>query len=230
MRVSVRPDAVFVQSLFPIIHFVQVLPIVGNTLPHVMNGYPCRFKVCITEKISKVASVGDTVKPQTAYSRDELKLFMLPEKEGSKLPSDNMSMIDRVTHISALGGTFDKGEIVAQYDITPDKWFFECHFPGDPVMPGCLGLDALWQLSGFYLSWAGYTGKGRALGCGNVKFFGEILPTTKMVEYRVNVRRIINKDLAMIITDGEVHADGKHIYSAEKLRVALLPQHNGSLS
>lgn len=170
------------------------------------------------------------MKTQTAFSRDELQLFMLPEKEGSKLPSENMSMIDRVSHISELGGAFGKGEIVAQYDIHPEKWFFSCHFPGDPVMPGCLGLDALWQLSGFYLSWAGYTGKGRALGCGNVKFFGEILPTTKMVEYRVNVRRIINKDLAMIITDGEVHADGKHIYSAEKLRVALLPQHNGSLS
>lgn len=170
------------------------------------------------------------MKAQSSYSKEDLKLFMDPLSTGSKLPSDNMSMIDRITHISDQGGNFGKGEIVSQFDIHPEKWFFECHFPGDPVMPGCLGLDALWQLSGFYLSWAGYTGKGRALGCGNVKFFGEILPHTKLVEYRVHVRRIISKDLTMIISDGDVYADGKHIYTAEKLRVALLPRDGGSLS
>jgi len=164
---------------------------------------------------------------QNTYSQNDLLEFMCPDKPGAKLPSENMSMIDQVLEINTDGGRYSKGEVIAEFKINPDKWFFSCHFPGDPVMPGCLGLDALWQLSGFYLSWAGYQGKGRALGSDKVKFFGEILPNTEVVKYHVHVRRLIRKGLSMIVADGEVFADGKHIYTAEKLRVALLAPDQG---
>ena len=168
------------------------------------------------------------MKSQSAYSIEELQEnFMQADKDGPKLPSENMAMFDKITHIDDCSGNFNKGLITAEFAISPDRWFFDCHFPGDPVMPGCLGLDALWQLSGFFLSWVGHLGKGRALGCDRVKFFGEILPDTKVVEYKIHIRRIIKKEMAMVISDGEVYADGKHIYSAEKLRVALLPVNKG---
>jgi 3-hydroxyacyl-[acyl-carrier protein] dehydratase/trans-2-decenoyl-[acyl-carrier protein] isomerase len=139
----------------------------------------------------------------------------------ARLPLPNMLMMDRITKISDEGGEYGKGVIIAELDITPDLWFFDCHFKTDPVMPGCLGVDAMWQLAGFYLSWDGSAGKGRALGSGEIKFFGQVLPTAKKVTYRIDVKRIIKRGLSMIIADGSVSVDGKEIYTAKKLKVGL---------
>lgn len=139
----------------------------------------------------------------------------------AQLPLPNMLMLDRISHISAQGGEFGKGEIVAELDITPDLWFFDCHFPGDPVMPGCLGLDAMWQLVGFFLGWKGNPGRGRALGSGEVKFTGQILPDATKVTYHINLKRVIERKLVMGIADGRVSVDGKDIYFAKDLRVGL---------
>ncbi len=139
----------------------------------------------------------------------------------ARLPLPNMLMMDRIVKISDEGGSYGKGEIIAELDITPDLWFFDCHFKTDPVMPGCLGVDALWQLCGFYLSWNGSPGKGRALGAGEIKFFGQVLQSAKNVTYKINVRRIIKRGLAMIIADGSVEVDGKEIYTAKNLKVGL---------
>ena len=141
--------------------------------------------------------------------------------ENSKLPSDNMLMMDRILKINDDGGEFGKGEIIAELDITPDLWFFDCHFKGDPVMPGCLGLDAMWQLVGFHLAWAGGPGRGRALGVGEVKFTGQILPTAKKVTYNITLKRVIKRKLFMGIADGTVAVDGKVIYTAKDLKVGL---------
>jgi 3-hydroxyacyl-[acyl-carrier protein] dehydratase / trans-2-decenoyl-[acyl-carrier protein] isomerase len=139
----------------------------------------------------------------------------------SQLPSDNMLMMDRILHISEEGGLYGKGQIIAELDITPELWFFACHFKGDPVMPGCLGLDAMWQLVGFFLGWAGGPGKGRALGVGEVKFTGQVLPTAKKVTYTINMKRVIKRKLFMGIGDGIVSVDGREIYSATDLKVGL---------
>ncbi|MDH5765311.1 MAG: 3-hydroxyacyl-[acyl-carrier-protein] dehydratase FabA [Gammaproteobacteria bacterium] len=161
---------------------------------------------------------------QNAYNREELLKCGHGELFGSgnaQLPVPNMLMIDRITHISDQGGEYNKGEIKAELDINPDLWFFECHFPGDPVMPGCLGLDAMWQLVGFYLGWMGHPGKGRALGVGEVKFTGQVLPTAKTVSYQINIKRVIARGLIMGIADGAVYVDGREIYTAKGLRVGL---------
>lgn len=139
----------------------------------------------------------------------------------AQLPIDNMLMVDRVTHISSEGGEYGKGVVVAELDIHPDLWFFECHFPGDPVMPGCLGLDAMWQLVGFFLGWRGNPGRGRALGSGEVKFTGQILPSASKVTYTIDMKRVIERRLVMGIADGKVTVDGKDIYHATDLRVGL---------
>ena len=139
----------------------------------------------------------------------------------AKLPLPPMLMFDRITHVSAEGGAFGKGELVAEFDIKPDLWFFACHFEGDPVMPGCLGLDAVWQLLGFYLGWTGAPGSGRALGVGEVKFSGQVLPENKKVTYRLNIKRVINRKLVLGIGDGKMYADGKLIYEASDLKVGL---------
>ncbi|MFY8160776.1 MAG: bifunctional 3-hydroxydecanoyl-ACP dehydratase/trans-2-decenoyl-ACP isomerase [Candidatus Kapaibacteriota bacterium] len=141
--------------------------------------------------------------------------------ENGKLPLPPMLMFDRITAIFDAGGDFDKGYIEAELDINPDLWFFQCHFAGDPVMPGCLGLDALWQLIGFYLIWVGHKGKGRALGVGEVKFTGQVLPEAKNVRYRIDIKRVINRGLVLIMGDGKVICDGKVIYVAENLKVGL---------
>ncbi|MBE8168048.1 MAG: 3-hydroxyacyl-[acyl-carrier-protein] dehydratase FabA [Shewanella sp.] len=138
-----------------------------------------------------------------------------------RLPVQNMLMIDRITKINSDGGEFGKGEIVAELDINPDLWFFDCHFIGDPVMPGCLGLDAMWQLVGFFLGWEGAQGKGRALGVGEVKFTGQILPTAKKVTYRLNIKRKINRRLVMGMADAVIEVDGREIYSATDLKVGI---------
>jgi 3-hydroxyacyl-[acyl-carrier protein] dehydratase/trans-2-decenoyl-[acyl-carrier protein] isomerase len=139
----------------------------------------------------------------------------------AQLPTPNMLMMDRITHISDEGGQYDKGEIKAELDINPDLWFFDCHFPGDPVMPGCLGLDAMWQAIGFYLAWIGNPGHGRALGVGEVKFTGQVLPTAKKVSYEISIKRVVNRKLILGVADGMVKVDGREIYAAKDMRVGL---------
>jgi 3-hydroxyacyl-[acyl-carrier protein] dehydratase/trans-2-decenoyl-[acyl-carrier protein] isomerase len=139
----------------------------------------------------------------------------------AKLPLPPMLMFDKISHISQEGGTFSKGQIMAEMDIKDDLWFFDCHFQNDPVMPGCLGLDALWQLLGFYLGWLGRPGKGRALGVGEVKFFGMIDPSIKLIEYKVNIKKLVTRNLTLGIADGELFADSEKVYSAEGLKVGL---------
>ncbi len=161
---------------------------------------------------------------QNAFNHEELVKCGHGELFGpgnARLPIDNMLMLDRINLISEEGGKYGKGEILAELDIKPDLWFFECHFPTDPVMPGCLGLDAMWQLVGFYLGWLGHPGKGRALGVGEVKFTGQVLPSAKKVTYKINIKRIIARGLVMGIADGTMEVDGREIYVANGLRVGL---------
>lgn len=161
---------------------------------------------------------------KSSYTRDDILACGRGELFGpgnAKLPLPPMLMFDRITLVSADGGAHGKGLIEAELDVTPGLWFFDCHFKGDPVMPGCLGLDALWQLLGFYLGWTGAPGSGRALGLGGLKFSGQVQPTTKLVKYRVDIKRVINRRLVMGIGDGVVEADGQEIYHAEGLRVGL---------
>jgi 3-hydroxyacyl-[acyl-carrier protein] dehydratase/trans-2-decenoyl-[acyl-carrier protein] isomerase len=138
-----------------------------------------------------------------------------------QLPMPPMLMFDRITHIDESGGDFDKGIVRAELDINPKLWFFDCHFVNDPVMPGCLGLDAMWQLLGFYLGWLGLEGKGRALSVGNVKFSGMVLPTVKKLEYKIILKRVLTSKLILGIGNGMLIADGNEIYKAEDLRVGL---------
>ncbi len=162
--------------------------------------------------------------PKSSYGYDDLISCAKGELFGpgnAKLPMPPMLMFDRITHISAEGGAHGKGELTAEFDIKPDAWFFQCHFIGDPVMPGCLGLDAVWQLLGFYLGWTGAPGSGRALGVGEVKFSGQVLPEAKKVTYRLNIKRVINRKLVLGIADGIVEVDGKVIYEATDLKVGL---------
>ncbi len=139
----------------------------------------------------------------------------------ARLPIPNMLMMDRITTITADGGDHDKGYIKAELDINPDLWFFGCHFVGDPVMPGCLGLDAMWQLVGFFLGWKGNPGRGRALGAGEVKFFGQVLPEAKLVTYELHMKRLIERKLVMGIADGRMLVDDREIYTANDLKVGL---------
>jgi 3-hydroxyacyl-[acyl-carrier protein] dehydratase/trans-2-decenoyl-[acyl-carrier protein] isomerase len=139
----------------------------------------------------------------------------------ARLPIPPMLMMDRIIEIDAEGGEFGKGIMIAELDIKPDLWFFDCHFPTDPVMPGCLGLDAMWQLIGFYLGWLGNPGRGRALGAGEVKFFGQVLPTAKKVTYKIEISRLIQRKLVMGVGNATMEVDGKEIYSAKDLKVGL---------
>lgn len=139
----------------------------------------------------------------------------------ARLPLPPMLMFDRITKISETGGEYGKGEIEAEFDVKPDHWFFDCHFESDPVMPGCLGLDALWQSVGFFLGWLGLPGRGRALGVGEVRFAGEVLQNVKKVTYKLSIKRTIARRLVLGIADGVVLADGKEIYTAKDLRVGL---------
>ncbi len=167
---------------------------------------------------------GHVFVPKPSYEYEELlecgygRLF---GPGNARLPVDNMLMFNRITEINDDGGIYGRGEIRAELDIHPDLWFFSCHFPEDPVMPGCLGLDALWQLVGFFLGWCGHPGKGRALGAGEVKFTGEILPSASKVQYDLSISRIIKRSLVMGIADGAVLADGEVIYTSKSLKVGL---------
>jgi 3-hydroxyacyl-[acyl-carrier protein] dehydratase/trans-2-decenoyl-[acyl-carrier protein] isomerase len=147
-------------------------------------------------------------------------------KGNAQLPSPPMLMFDRITNINETGGVFQKGEIVAELDIKPELWFFDCHFKGDPVMPGCLGLDAMWQLVGFYLGWLEQPGKGRALGVGEVKFTGQVLDTVKKVTYQISIKRLILRKLILGVADGVLKADGEPIYIAKDMKVGLFQSEN----
>ena len=141
-----------------------------------------------------------------------------------QLPLPPMLMMDRVTDISDDGGAHGRGHVVAELDIDPSLWFFECHFPGDPVMPGCLGVDALWQLTGFNLGWRGMTGRGRALGAGEIKFSGMVMPSTRKVTYLVDFTRVIDRKLKMGVADGRMLADGEEVYTVEAMKVGLFTE------
>ena len=165
---------------------------------------------------------------KNSYTYNELidcgngKLF---GEGNAKLPLPPMLMFDRITSIASEGGTFNKGNIKAELDIKNELWFFKCHFKNDPVMPGCLGLDAMWQLVGFYLGWLGEPGKGRALGVNEVKFTGEVLEKVKLATYDINMKRILKKEGATVgLADGTLSADGKIIYKATNLKVGLFKQ------
>lgn len=161
---------------------------------------------------------------QNSFTKDELLKSGRGEMYGegnAQLPLPPMLMFDRIVSITEDGGAHNAGQIIAELDITPDLWFFNCHFQDDPVMPGCLGLDAMWQLVGFHLGWLGGLGRGRALGAGDVKFTGQVLPTHKMVTYKIDLKRVIMRKLVMGIADARMEVDGREIYVAQDLRVGL---------
>ncbi len=167
------------------------------------------------------------VEQKSSYGKEELLSCARGEMFGpgnAQLPYPPMLMFDRITEIFEDGGEFGKGRIRAAFDIHPDLWFFPCHFIKDPVMPGCLGLDALWQLTGFYLGWLGEPGKGRALSTGEVKFTGMVTPKTKLVEYGIDFKRVMRGRLVLGIADGWMKADGEVIYRATDLRVGLFKE------
>ena len=174
--------------------------------------------------ITSTPATVESTERQSSFSHEELLACGHGEmfgKDNGRLPKPNMLMTDRISLITADGGKFGKGEIKAELDIHPDLWFFECHFEGDPVMPGCLGLDAMWHLVGFYLCWLPCPGRGRALGSGKVKFTGQVLPTAKLVTFQLDIKRVISRRLVMAIADGTMSVDGREIYTAEDLRVGL---------
>jgi 3-hydroxyacyl-[acyl-carrier protein] dehydratase/trans-2-decenoyl-[acyl-carrier protein] isomerase len=167
---------------------------------------------------------------QSSYTHDELigcgngRLF---GPGNAQLPLPPMLMFDRILSITEDGGRFGKGQMIAELDVHPKLWFFDCHFTGDPVMPGCLGLDAMWQLIGFFLAWQGGPGHGRALGCGEVQFTGQVTPKAKLVTYRIDMKRVILRKLVMGIGDAEMEVDGRVIYTGKDLRVGLFTSTEG---
>ena len=170
---------------------------------------------------------------KSSYSHEDLiecahgRLF---GSGNARLPLPPLLMIDRIVRIAETGGRYGKGEILAELDIEPDLWFFQCHFESDPVMPGCLGLDALWQLIGFFLGWIGAPGRGRALGVGGVKVAGQVAPSVKRLVYRIDVKRVIRRQVALAIADGSVSADAHPIYEAKDMRVGVFTAPEGAFS
>ena len=161
---------------------------------------------------------------KSSYSKEELISCGKGEmfgKGNAQLPLPPMLMFDRIVSITDEGGKYNHGQIIAELDLTEDLWFFGCHFQGDPVMPGCLGLDAMWQLLGFFLGWKGGLGKGRALGAGEVKFSGQVLPTSKRITYNIDLKRVIMRKLVMGIADASMSVDERLIYQANDLKVGL---------
>ncbi len=172
-----------------------------------------------------------TVLDQTTFSYDDLLRCAHGELFGpgnARLPLPPMLMFDRIVRISADGGSHNHGEITAELDVKPDLWFYACHFESDPVMPGCLGLDAMWQMLGFFLGWLKLPGPGRALGVGEVKFSGEVRPTGRLLRTHINVKRVVKRAFALAIADGYAELDGEQVYEAKGLRVGLFPAPQGS--
>ena len=160
----------------------------------------------------------------SSFNKDDLIKCANGELFGAgnaQLPLPPMLMMDRITEVSGDGGEHGKGHILAEFDINPDLWFFPCHFPGNPVMPGCLGLDGLWQLTGFNLGWRGMQGQGFAIGVGEVKFSGMVTPETKMISYKIDFTRVIDRRLKLGVADGVIFADGEQIYAVKDLKVGL---------
>lgn len=169
---------------------------------------------------------GNTPLPERTNCYDKEALLVCARGElfgpgNAQLPLPPMLMFDRITKINADEGLHEKGIILAELDIHPGLWFFDCHFQNDPVMPGCLGLDAMWQMLGFFLGWMGGQGRGRALGVGEVKFRGQVLPQNRLVTYRIHLKRVMMRKLVMGFADAELECDGKIIYQANDLRVGL---------
>jgi len=168
--------------------------------------------------------VTTTLLRKSSFTREDLIACahgLLFGAGNARLPLPPMLMFDRIVRIADKGGAYGKGEVVAEFDIKPDLWFFKCHFENDPVMPGCLGLDAMWQLVGFFLGWLGLPGRGRALSTGEVKFSGEVLPCARSLTYLISVKRLITRKLNLAIADGVLQVDGKPIYEAQDLRVGV---------
>ena len=176
------------------------------------------------DKLYDARATDQMSEKRSSFDRDELLACARGELFGegnAQLPLPPMLMFDGIETITEEAGAYGKGLIRAVLDIRPDLWFFQCHFKGDPVMPGCLGLDALWQLCGFYLGWLGLPGRGRALGVGEVKFTDQVLPTVKRIIYGIDIKRIFRGKLVLGIADGWLEADGRRIYEAKDLRVGL---------
>ncbi len=168
--------------------------------------------------------------PKRAYSYDDLIASGYGQvfgEDNARLPLPNMLMISRIVDINEHGGNYGRGFVEAELDITPDLWFFDCHFKTDPVMPGCLGLDAMWQLVGFFLGWCGGNGRGRALGVKDLTFRGQVLPTAQKVTYKLHLSRVIKRKLFMGLADGELSVDGRVIYEAKHLKVGLFTSTEG---
>ncbi len=163
---------------------------------------------------------------KNTFTKDEILKCGRGELEGvecPRLPLPNMLMFDSITRISDEGGKYGRGEVAAEFEVSPDLWFFDCHFKDDPVMPGSLALDALCQLVGFYLGWKGHKGKGRAFGVGEVRYKGEILPTSGNISYRINIKKISHNPIPMAVADGEVFLDGQSVHTAKSLWVGIIP-------
>lgn len=172
-----------------------------------------------------MANPHDFHQPKSSYTKEDLILSGLGGYFGpgnAQLPAPPMLMMDRITSLTLDGGEFGKGQVVAELDISPDLWFFACHFPGDPVMPGCLGLDAMWQVLGYWLGWSGSPGKGRAIGVGEVRFRGDVTPKTRLVRYEVDVRQARRGQLGLGVANGRMYADDVCVYVANDLRVGMI--------
>jgi 3-hydroxyacyl-[acyl-carrier protein] dehydratase/trans-2-decenoyl-[acyl-carrier protein] isomerase len=177
-----------------------------------------------------MTDIAETFVPRATYSKSDLIASGHGQLLGSgkaQLPLPPMLMMDRITEVTMDGGTFGKGNVIGELDIHPGLWFFACHFEGDPVMPGCLGLDAVWQAVGFWLSWSGSHGKGRAIGVGEVKLTGQIVPETRLVRYEINIKRVKRGKLVLGIADALVQADGRTVYTMEDLKVGLFTPDQG---
>jgi len=164
------------------------------------------------------------VNKSSSYTYEELLACARGELFGpaiARLPSPNMLMMNRIIRISSEGGHYGKSEVIAELDIHPNLWFFSCHFIGDPVMPGCLGVEGMLQLTGFFLGWLGLPGRGRALGCGQVKFMGQVGPDAQKLTYRLHIKRVILRQLVMGVADATLEVDGRTIYLGHNLRVGL---------